>query len=172
MDDVWKKKSEQSNPTSSCGMSFRRFFRKENPQISPTDSQMPLRRLYVFFKPEQSSGYGGSLRKRDGFVVHHGVDARAIHRIFNEWIPRMMDFVEGISGFRYSYFGYVRFFKVFFLVSFSEDHTQTRSSQSISIVLSEQTIRVEVFFRKSQFLSEMRECCTLSWQIFGSPLYP
>ena len=73
-----KKRSEQSNPTSSCSMFFRRFFRKENPQISPTDSQMPLRRLYVFFKPEQSSGYGGSLRKRDGFVVHHGVDARAI----------------------------------------------------------------------------------------------
>ena len=74
-------------PTSSCGIFFCMFFPQivwENPH---TNSQMPLGRLYVFFKPEQSSGYGGSLRngmvkKVQGFVVHHGVKVRETYTEF------------------------------------------------------------------------------------------
>ena len=164
---VWKQKKCTVKPHSSCGIFFTssNFFHKTKyPQIpTHTNSQMPLGRLYVFFKPEQSSGYGSSLRngmvkKMQGFVVHHRVKVRETYTEFERRDSKKY----GVSGKKKPpapRLFWVCQISCFFRWTFQKTiPTLDKVHLSPSIILNEQKIRIEFLLEKCEYLSEMREC--------------
>lgn len=149
------KRSAQLNPTSSCGMFLAVCFltqKKENPKSPHTDSQMPLGRLYVFFKPEQSSGYGSSLRNEMVGMVTHGAGfcctswGESKGNIHKNAPPASRLFrVCQISGF-------------FFRWTFQKTiPCLDIVNLSPSIVLNEQKIRIEFLFEKCEYICQRCE---------------
>ena len=154
------KRSAQLNPTVLVGsfLLVAIFSTKQNIRKSPhTNSQMPLGRLYVFFKPEQSSGYGSSLRngmvkKVQGFVVHHRVKVRETYTEFDRRDTKKY----GVSEKRLFWVCQI---SCFFRWAFQKTiPTPDKVHLSPSIILNEQKIRIEFLLEKCEYLSEMREC--------------